>query len=355
MHTTDAPLEPVRWREGAVRLIDQRVLPRRLEWLDCREVEALAGAIETLAVRGAPAIGIAAAYGVALGALRAEERGEAPARGAAEAADRLRRTRPTAVNLFHALDRMLAVLGHGGGAATGGGPVSGVPLVDALLAEADAILAEDLETGRRIAEHGLGVLPAGDTLTALTHCNAGGLATGGWGTALAPLVAAARSGRRVLVYADETRPLLQGARLTAWELSRAGIEVRILVDGAAASVLSREGVDLAIVGADRIARNGDTANKIGTLSVALGAAHAGVPFFVAAPLSTFDFGTATGSEIPVEERSAAEVLGDHAPEGAGAVNPAFDVTPARLIRGWITEAGVLRPPFDAAVAGRKIT
>jgi methylthioribose-1-phosphate isomerase len=345
----EAPIETVRWRDGAVRIIDQRFLPRELVWRDCREVEDLALAIETLAVRGAPAIGVAAAYGVALGALRAHERGADPAAGARAAAERLRRTRPTAVNLFYALDRMLAAVA----AASGAPPPADTPqLADTLRLEADAILAEDLDTGRRIGAHGLAVLPDTERVVVLTHCNAGGLATGGWGTALAPIYAAARAGRSVLVYADETRPLLQGARLTAWELARVGIEVKILVDGAAASVLAREKVDMVIVGADRVARNGDTANKIGTFSVALGAAHAKVPFYVAAPLSTFDFAIASGAEIPVEERSAAEVLGEHPAEGASAVNPAFDVTPAALIAGWITEVGILHPPFDPALATR---
>ncbi len=337
------PLDPVRWRDGAVRLIDQRLLPHRLQYLDCREVEDLAVAIQTLAVRGAPAIGIAAAYGVALGAFRALDAGADPRDGAGRAAERLRITRPTAVNLFHALDRMLAA------AASESAPGERA-FAERLLAEAHRILEEDLETGRRIAEHGLSLLPLRDPVNVLTHCNAGGLATGGWGTALAPLYAAHAAGRTVAVLADETRPLLQGARLTAWELSRAGIAVRVLVDGAAASVLARGAVDLVLVGADRIAMNGDTANKIGTFAVALAARAASVPFYVAAPLSTFDREIRTGELIPVEERAALEVLGEGAPEGVGALNPAFDVTPAALIAGWITEEGVLRPPFDEALA-----
>ncbi len=325
-----------------MRVLDQRRLPRELAYIDCREVPELAELIRTLAVRGAPAIGIAAAYGVALGALRALEEGRDPRAGAGRADEDLRVTRPTAVNLFHALDRMRGVLASDPGLA-------GEALVERLRAEADRILDEDLATGKRIAEAGLALFPASGPVRVMTHCNAGGLATGGWGTALAPIYAAAAAGRTLTVLADETRPLLQGARLTAWELARAGIDVRVLVDGAAASVLSRGLVDLVIVGADRVARNGDTANKIGTFGVALAAREARVPFYVAAPLTTFDFTVRTGEEIPVEERGAGEVLGEGAAEGVGALNPAFDVTPAHLIAGWITEAGVLRPPFDPAI------
>jgi len=331
-----APLEPVRWKDGGVRLIDQRLLPGELRHWRCETVEEVARAIRTLAVRGAPAIGIAAAYGVALGAFRAREQGAPVETAARDAIVLLGATRPTAVNLFYALRRMDRVLAEGG---------SPEDLPDRLLAEADRILAEDLDTGRKIAEAGCAVFPVADPLRVLTHCNAGGLATGGWGTALAPVYLAAGTGRQVSVLADETRPLFQGRRLTAWELARAGIPVRILVDGAAASILARGEVDVVIVGADRIAANGDVANKIGTYPLALAAREAAVPFFVAAPLSTFDTSTPTGREIPVEERSPEEVLGETSPEGVGALNPAFDITPARLITGWITERGVLQPPF----------
>jgi methylthioribose-1-phosphate isomerase len=332
----EVPLEPVRWKDGAVRLIDQRLLPGELRHWRCETVEEVARAIRTLAVRGAPAIGIAAAYGVALGAFRAREQGKPVETTAREAVVLLGATRPTAVNLFYALRRMDRVLAEGG---------SPGELPDRLLGEADRILSEDLDTGRRIAEAGCAVFPVGEPLRVLTHCNAGGLATGGWGTALAPVYLAAGLGRQVSVLADETRPLFQGRRLTAWELARAGIPVRILVDGAAASVLARGDVDVVIVGADRIAANGDVANKIGTYPLALGAREAEIPFYVAAPLSTFDTSTPTGKEIPMEERSAEEVLGEASPEGVGALNPAFDITPARLITGWITERGVLHPPF----------
>jgi len=328
-----APLDPVRWEDGALRILDQRLLPGSLRYRRLTTVEEVAEAIETLAVRGAPAIGIAAAYGVALAAGKA---GSGGARTAAEAAcDRLARTRPTAVNLFHALARQEAVLRR----------APETTAAAELLEEANRLLAEDLDAGRRIGEAGLAILPAHRPLRVLTHCNAGGLATGGWGTALAPVYAAVRRGIPVEVLADETRPLLQGSRLTAWELARAGVPVRVLVDGAAASALLGGAVDVVLVGADRIAANGDTANKIGTLSVALAARAAGVPFYVAAPRSTFDLSLAGGAAIPVEERGAAEILGPGEHPGVGAWNPAFDITPAGLIAGWITEAGILRPPF----------
>jgi methylthioribose-1-phosphate isomerase len=337
-----SPLDPIRWDVDAVRLIDQRLLPGKLEYLRLRSVESVAVAIETLAVRGAPAIGIAAGYGVVLAATLAVEAGAPIAAAAREGITRLRRTRPTAVNLFYALDRMERVVDSS--------PEES--LHESLLAEANAILAEDLDTGSRIAEAGLSLFPDRSPVRLLTHCNAGGLATGGWGTALAPIYAAARKGMAVEVLADETRPLLQGRRLTAWELSRAGIPVKVLVDGAAASVLRDGSVDLVIVGADRVVANGDAANKIGTFSVALAARDAGVPFYVAAPVSTFDLAIGSGDEIPVEQRKAEEVLGEDLPEGIGALNPAFDVTPARLITAWITDRGVLKPPFTAEMLGK---
>ena len=326
------PLDTVRWEHNAVRIIDQTVLPKELTYRRLDTVEAVAEAIETLAVRGAPAIGVAAAYGVALAAHRNEGRGEAAVR---EAMSRLARTRPTAVNLKGALSRQARVLES----APAG------ELTAALLTEAHRMLEEDLETGRRMGLAGETVLPDRRPVRVLTHCNAGALATGGWGTALAPLYAAHERGVPLEVWADETRPLGQGRRLTAWELARAGIPVRVLVDGAASSALLSGRIDIVFVGADRIARNGDTANKIGTLGVALAAREAGVPFYVVAPRTTFDYDTPDGTGIPIEERSESEVL--DAPEaGVRAWNPAFDVTPRRLITGWITEAGVLQPPFE---------
>jgi methylthioribose-1-phosphate isomerase len=327
------PFDTVRWDNGAIRIIDQTLLPAELKFARLESVETVAQAIQTLAVRGAPAIGIAAAYGVALAAHQSSATNVLE--NVRRARERLMRTRPTAVNLFSALDRQARLFET----------VDPGDLAAALLREADNLLEEDLETGRRIGKAGLSVLPDRTPVRVLTHCNAGALATGGWGTALAPVYAARDRGIKIEVWADETRPLWQGRRLTAWELAQAGIDVRVLVDGAAASALLGKKVDLVIVGADRIAANGDTANKIGTLGVALAAQAAGIPFYVAAPSTTFDFKTADGSAIPVEERSESEVL-DEARNGVRAWNPAFDVTPHHLITGWITEAGVLRPPFQ---------
>lgn len=329
-------IETVRYRDGRVRYIDQRLLPGRLEFVVTDSVEQVAEAIETLAIRGAPAIGVGAAFGLALAARQAEAAGlsgESFAAALAAADSRLRRTRPTAVNLFWALDRMKRVTG-------------GASLFEA---EAESILAEDLDTSRRIGAAGLALLKPGARV--MTHCNAGGLATGGLGTALAPVYAAKAAGQAVEVYADETRPLLQGARLTAWELSEEGIPVTLLPDAAGAALLHSGRVDIVLVGADRVARNGDTANKIGTLAVALAARSARVPFYVAAPLSTFDLTLATGAEIPIEQRHGDEVTRSTyagAPAGIRVFNPAFDVTPASLIAGHITERGILQAPFPAA-------
>ncbi len=344
------PLPTVRWRDGVVVLLDQTRLPGELAWRECRDVGSLALAIRELAVRGAPAIGVAAAYGLALAWRGARARGAAPAAALAElraARAALAATRPTAVNLFWALDRVAAVAEAAVAAGQGGDDVAA-----RLVAEGDAILADDLERGRRLGEAGAALLP--DPAAVLTHCNAGGLATGGYGTALGVVYAAVAAGRRVRVFADETRPLLQGARLTAWELAAAGVEVTLLCDGAAGSLLRSGRVDAVITGADRIARNGDAANKIGTYPLAVLAREHGVPFYVAAPASTFDPGCPDGAAIPVEERDPQEVLrlagSAVAPAGVGAWNPAFDVTPARLITAFVTEAGVLRPPYPESLA-----
>jgi methylthioribose-1-phosphate isomerase len=336
-------IETVRWTDGKVRYIDQRLLPSRLEYVETESLETLSQAIETLAIRGAPAIGIAAAFGIALAAHGALESGRDLDEALRAADARLRRTRPTAVNLFWALDRMATAA-----AAKRAAGLDSPALAAALLNEAERILEEDLETSRRIGIHGLALLKEGSRV--LTHCNAGGLATGGLGTALAPVYAAKLAGKTVEVFADETRPLLQGARLTTWELQQNDVPVTLLCDGASASLLLSKTVDVVIVGADRVARNGDTANKIGTLAVALAAKAAGVPFYVAAPLSTFDTSIATGKDIPIEERGGDEVTRtttSGAPERVRVYNPAFDVTPAELIAGHITEMGVLKPPFDA--------
>lgn len=344
------PFATVAWRDGAVVLIDQTRLPRTLALRRCEQVAQLCAAIRELAVRGAPALGIAAAYGVALAAQRACAANLAPAATLAEVeagADALAATRPTAVNLFWALSRQRATARAA--AAAGAGAER---LRDALLAGADRILAEDLAVCRALGRAGAALLP--DPAAVLTHCNAGGLATGGYGTALGVVHAAHDLGRRVSVFADETRPLLQGARLTAWEMAARGIPVTVLCDGAAASLLRAGRVDAVIVGADRIARNGDTANKIGTYPLAVLARAHGAPFYVAAPASTFDPQTPAGDAIPIEQRPAAEVLECDgrrlAPPGADAYNPAFDVTPSELITAFITERGVLRPPFGESLA-----
>lgn len=337
-----APLPPtLAWRgglDGHLELLDQTLLPRQRQLLVCRDEHSVADAIARLAVRGAPAIGVAAAFGLVLGVRRLAPLPAALRETAREVAARLAATRPTAVNLPWALDRCLAALQR-------------EPSLDALFAEAQAILAEDQTACRRMGEHGAPLIPEGATV--LTHCNTGRLATAGDGTALAVLFAAWAQGRRFQVLADETRPLLQGARLTALELAAAGIPVRIVCDGAAAGLIARGAVQCVLVGADRVAANGDFANKVGTYGLALACAAHRVPFYAVAPLSTFDRRLADGRGIPIEERSADEVLtlGEQrlAAAGIGACNPAFDVTPAGLVSAFVTDRGVLRPPFGAAI------
>ncbi len=325
---------------GAVRIVDQRALPETLVTRDLESVKAVAEAIRTLAVRGAPLIGIAAAMGLVAGlrACRAVPREQFLAQLAA-LAGQLGETRPTAVNLRWALDRMTRVA-----AATPGG---GEELWMRLRAEAGAIAAEDREMCARIGAHGLALVPDGARV--LTHCNAGALATGGVGTALAPLYAAHDAGRRITVYVDETRPLLQGARLTAWELDQAGIRAIVIADAAAAAVIGAGRVDLVIVGADRIAANGDVANKIGTYGLAVAARYHDLPFVVAAPQSTIDPTVSDGAAIPIEERAPEELttLAGRAlaPAGVAAYNPAFDVTPAQLVTTYVTDRGIVHPPF----------
>lgn len=335
--------------EAGVGMIDQTRLPCETVELRCTSVQEVWDAIKRLSVRGAPAIGVAAAYGVALAARLARQAGN-DGRGVAaatrEAAAYLATSRPTAVNLFWALDRMRAridaALADGADAAA---------LAACLEREARAIAAEDAALCEAIGRHGAALLP--DRATVLTHCNAGALATAGCGTALAVLYTAARQGKHVTVYADETRPLLQGARLTAWELGRAGLSVTVICDNAAAHVMRDKGVNAVVVGADRIAANGDTANKIGTYGVALLARAHDIPFYVAAPTTTLDFSLASGEAIPIEERSPDEVGRawgvQTVPEGTACYNPAFDVTPARLISGIITEHGVARPPYETSL------
>ena len=319
-------------------VLDQTLLPFEERVLHLHSLEAVAEAITSLRVRGAPAIGVTAAFGVAMAALQAVPSPDGFDASVRAACDRLAATRPTAVNLFWAIERMRAVLD-----ATPD-PARAAP---ALLREAQTIAAADAEACRRMGELGAVLFGEGDTL--LTHCNAGALATAGIGTALAPMYAAHQQGRRFHVYVDETRPLLQGARLTAWELHRAGIPFTLIADNMAASIIRARKIDAIFVGADRIAANGDVANKIGTYGVALAASAHGVPFYVVAPTSTLDLRTADGDAIPIEERRPEEVRGARGlawvPDDYPVYNPAFDVTPASHVTAIVTERGVIRPPY----------
>jgi methylthioribose-1-phosphate isomerase len=336
-------VQAIAWSpSGAVRIIDQRALPEARVERDLESAEALADAIRTLQVRGAPLIGIAVAMGL-VAALRGE-RGASRADFLARLAALvpvLAATRPTALNLRWALNRMTRVASE----VVGEGPA----LWERLHAEATAIWEEDRAMCRRIGEAGLPLIPDGTKV--LTHCNAGALATGGIGTALAPIYLAHEAGRRVQVFVDETRPVLQGARLTAWELTHAGIPCTVIADAVAGSLMRAAEVDLVIVGADRIAANGDFANKIGTYPLAVLARHHGVPFYCAAPSSTIDYTLADGAGIPIEQRPAEEVKTmagrQIAPAAAAALNPAFDVTPARYVTGFLTDRGLAQPPFRA--------
>jgi methylthioribose-1-phosphate isomerase len=338
----------------ALRLLDQRLLPGECVVLACSTAAQVGEAIRTLQVRGAPAIGGAAAYGLALGAREALPPDEiippetALARLNAIAAE-LRATRPTAVNLAWALERLLTVAERH---CLADGAVADLPA--RLLAEAHAIAAEDAAACRTMGELGSDLIADGDTL--LTHCNAGALATCGIGTALAPIYTAQRQGKRLHVYVDETRPVLQGARLTAWELQRAGVPLTLITDNMSAHILRTVGIQAIFVGADRIAANGDTANKIGTYGLAVLAQAHGVPFYVVAPRSTVDLTLANGDGIPIEERAPTEVTHVRgaalAPEGVRVANPAFDVTPARYITAIITEAGIARPPYIESLAAQ---
>jgi methylthioribose-1-phosphate isomerase len=342
-------VKTIEWLGDRVRYIDQTKLPHELVLRETRDYRTLAESIRRLEVRGAPAIGVAAAMGIALAALESRGRGgSAFRRDIEDAADTLRATRPTAVNLAWAVSRMLCVLEA---TAHLGRDEQARRLVD----EALSIYEEDRLLSRRIGEHGAPLLADGDGV--LTHCNAGGLATAEYGTALAVILAAVEGGKRLRVFADETRPLLQGARLTTWELLARGVDVTLLVDGAAASAMARGLIDKVIVGADRIARNGDVANKVGTFPLALAARRHGIPFYVAAPHSTLDPSVATGRDVPIEERPADEVTSicgtRIAPAGVKVYNPAFDVTPAELVDAIITDEGVFRPPYGAALFGAR--
>lgn len=318
----------------ALRFLDQRELPSRERVCDARALEEVIDAIKTLAIRGAPAIGVGAAIGLCVALQDASGTDGAAVRSLLpDFARRLVAARPTAVNLSWAVDRIVSRAVR----------ESDAQLMNALFAEADDILREDIAMCQAIGASGLTLIPDGARV--LTHCNAGALATAGIGTALAPLYAAHNLGRRITVFATETRPLRQGARLTAWELERAGIPVTVLPDSAAASLLGNGSVDLVIVGADRIAANGDVANKVGTFAIALAAHALNVPFFVAAPWSTIDARTPTGADIEIEFRDRSEI--GETPAGAHVWNPAFDVTPRRLISGYLTDRGMASPPFHA--------
>ncbi len=336
------PVETLAWHDNRLVLLDQTLLPGEIRKVFCSSPDHVSDAIRKMVVRGAPAIGIAAAYGILLAAhaSRATNRAEL-LKDVEEASRIIGSARPTAVNLFWALDRMKSVL-----LRNRTDDVSA--LKDLLLREAHSILDEDRETCRRIGLHGATLIKDGDAV--LTHCNAGGLATSGYGTALAAIFVAREQGKRIKVYVDETRPLLQGSRLTAWELIQAEIDTTIICDNMAGAVMKEGKINLVITGADRIARNGDAANKIGTYSLALLAEAHKVPFYVAAPKSSFDMSLASGEEIPIEQRQTSEVTHfagrQIAPEGVRVYNPAFDVTPNRLIRGIVTEDGIVGPPYE---------
>ena len=333
-------VETLRYRDNRLEMIDQRVLPARFEYLSYDSAASVAHGIRAMVVRGAPAIGCAAAYGVALEALRLKETpAEVFRSGMEKGFESLAQSRPTAVNLFWALQRMRRVWQAMSGAAQ-------AAIAGRLLEEAHAILAEDIRINRAMGEAGAALLADGARV--LTHCNAGALATAGWGTALGVIRSAAGAGKKISVIADETRPFLQGARLTAWEMVQEKIPVTLIADNMAGHLMAHGEVDAVIVGTDRVAANGDVANKIGTYMVAVLAKRHNIPFYVACPLSTIDLNVASGADIPIEERAAEEVTGfrdcQWAAHGVAVRNPAFDVTPAELVSALITEKGVISAP-----------
>ena len=335
-------IETLRWTAKGVEMIDQTRLPHVEEFVLCRNYKEVANAIQTMIIRGAPAIGVAAAMGVALGAQQASDAGfEAEFE---EICQTLAATRPTAVNLFWGIERMKKLR-----QSLNGEPLSVVR--EKLVAEAQLVHAEDIAINKRIGAHGAPLVPDGKTV--LTHCNAGALATAGYGTALGVIRAAIEAGKKIDVFADETRPFLQGSRLTVWELQKDGIDTTLITDNMAGHFLRSGRIGCVVVGADRIAANGDVANKIGTYGVAVLAKENGVPFYVAAPISTVDLKTPGGEQIPIEERAASEVTAmfGHkvAPEGTKAMNPAFDVTPNRYVTGIITERGVATAPYESSL------
>ena len=335
------PVETIKWEKGAVKLIDQTLLPHRVKFITCRDVATLWRAIRTLQVRGAPAIGIAGGLGIVLGI------NDSRAKTSRKLIQEVKKisayfasSRPTAVNLFWALERMEKV-------AEDNSKRPPDEIKKVLLKEALRIIDHDKKSCRTMARYGAGLIKSGDTI--LTHCNAGGLATADYGTALGVLFEAKKQGKKIKVYADETRPLLQGARLTAWELMHEGIDTTVICDNMAASVMASGKIDKILVGADRIASNGDAANKIGTYSLAVLAKYHRIPFYMVAPVSSFDLKLKSGKDIPIEERPGDEVrtvLGKQvAPKKAKVFNPAFDVTPGKLVTAFVTERGIFRPPF----------
>ena len=336
-------LPTIAWQDSDIVMIDQRKLPATEVYVTCRSVNDVAKAIKTMVIRGAPAIGVCAAMGLALGAARSKATGTKQFTTEFQRnCELLAATRPTAVNLFWAIERMKQSFAEG---ALAGESVD--QLRARLRTAADGIHDDDVASCRAIGAHGATLVP--EVARILTHCNAGALATAGYGTALGVIRGAVEAGRKVRVLADETRPFLQGARLTAWELVKDGIETTVITDSMAGAIMRAGDIDLVVVGADRIAANGDTANKIGTYSVAVLAKEHGIPFYVAAPWSTIDLATADGSAIPIEERNAREVTHvgatQLAPEGAHIRNPSFDVTPAKYITAIVTDRGIVRPPF----------
>jgi methylthioribose-1-phosphate isomerase len=340
-------LPTIAWEGDAIIMVDQRKLPVTETYVTCTTVNEVAKAIKTMVIRGAPAIGVCAAMGVALGARRSKATGTRQFTAEFQRiCDQLAATRPTAVNLFWAIERMKQAFAEGAHAGE-----SVEQLKTRLRAAANRIHDDDVESCRAIGRYGAGVVPSEATI--LTHCNAGALATAGYGTALGVIRGAVEAGKHVRVLADETRPFLQGARLTAWELVKDGIETTVITDNMAGALMRAGEVDLVVVGADRIAANGDTANKIGTYTVAVLAREHGIPFYVAAPWSTIDLQTPDGSRIPIEERNAREVThvgpSQLTPDGAKVRNPSFDVTPARFVTGIITERGIFSPPFDQSL------
>ena len=331
-------ITPVRWEDGRLVLIDQTRLPTEQVERACASWPEVAEAIRGLVVRGAPAIGVAAAFGVVLAARASRARDRAALEADLEEAIKgLAATRPTAVNLFWALDRMRRT-------AEAAFELPVAALADRLLVEAQAILAEDLAANRAMGAHGVALVPSGARV--LTHCNAGALATGGYGTALGVIRSAHSRDPSITVWVDETRPLLQGARLTAWELVEDGIPATLVTDSMAGWLMAQGRVQAVVTGADRVARNGDAANKIGTYALSVLAGAHGVPFYIAAPSSTIDATLASGAEIPIEHRDPSEVRGGQAEQGIDVYNPAFDVTPAENITAIVTEHGIHRPPYD---------